>query len=295
MSVKKKGGLGRGLSALMGTDEPAETMIRDNDVITELKLTKIVPDKNQPRKDFDEEKLKALSESIAENGVIQPLIVADERNGYYRIIAGERRWRASKNAGLETVPVVIRDYTSEQSAAVSLVENLQREDLNAIEEAFGYKRLMEDFNLTQAQIAEKVGKSRPAVANTLRLLTLPESIQDMVVYGEISSGHARAIAGLTDEDVQKDLAQKVIAEDLNVRQLEQLISSVSAKKTLTQAASKKLEIDKNLKAQLQTVEKTLMEKFGTKVKISAGAKKGKIELEYYDSAELERLIKLLNK
>lgn len=294
MAIKKKGGLGRGLGALMGTDEPAETLIRDNDVVTELKLTKIVPDENQPRKDFDDEKLKALSDSIAENGVIQPLIVADEKNGFYRIIAGERRWRASKMAGLETVPVVIRDYTSEQSAAVSLVENLQREDLNAIEEAFGYKRLMEEFNLTQAQVAEKVGKSRPAVANTLRLLNLPENIRDMVIYGEISSGHARAIAGLSDEDMQKDLAQKVIAEDLNVRQLEKLISDIAADKNVSKASSKKVEIDKNLKFQLKIIEKSLMEKFGTKVKISTGNKKGKIEFEYYDSEELERLIKLLN-
>ena len=295
MAIKKKSGLGKGLGALMGMDKPIETLIRDNDVITELKITKIIPDKNQPRKDFDSEKLKALSDSISENGVIQPLIVTDEKNGFYRIIAGERRWRASKLAGLETVPVVIRDYTSEQSAAVSLVENLQREDLNAIEEAFGYKRLMEEFNLTQAQIAEKVGRSRPAIANALRLLTLPESIRDMVVYGEISSGHARAIAGISDEDMQKDLAQKVIVEDLNVRQLEKLISNIEQNKSASKTTFKKIEIDKNLKAQLKETEKSLMQKFGTKIKISTGAKKGKIEIEYYDSEGLERLIKLLKK
>lgn len=295
MAIKKKSCLGKGLGALMGMDKPIETLIRDNDVITELKITKIIPDKNQPRKDFDSEKLKALSDSISENGVIQPLIVTDEKNGFYRIIAGERRWRASKLAGLETVPVVIRDYTSEQSAAVSLVENLQREDLNAIEEAFGYKRLMEEFNLTQAQIAEKVGRSRPAIANALRLLTLPESIRDMVVYGEISSGHARAIAGISDEDMQKDLAQKVIVEDLNVRQLEKLISNIEQNKSASKTTFKKIEIDKNLKAQLKETEKSLMQKFGTKIKISTGAKKGKIEIEYYDSEGLERLIKLLKK
>lgn len=297
MALKKKGGLGKGLGALMGTDEPAEIMIKDNDTVTELKLTKIIPDENQPRKDFDEEKLFALSESIKENGVIQPLIVADEKNGFYRIIAGERRWRASKLAGLEVVPVVIRDYTSQQSAAVSLVENLQREDLNAIEEAYGYKRLMQEFNLTQAQVAKKTGKSRSSVANTLRLLNLPENIRDMVIYGEISNGHARALAGLSDEEVQKDLAQKIIADDLNVRQLEKIISNMSDSDSddENKKNSPKIELDKNLKAQIKTIEKSLMEKYGTKVKIACGAKKGKIELEYYDSAELERLVNLLNK
>lgn len=295
MSVKKKGGLGKGLDALMGGGESVETILKDNDVVTELKTTQIIPDENQPRKDFDNDKIKALSDSIAENGVIQPLIVSDEKNGFYRIVAGERRWRAAKMAGIETVPVVIRDYSLEQSVSVSLVENLQREDLNAIEEAYGYKRLMDEFGLTQAQVAEKVGKSRPSVANSLRLLSLPENIRDMVVYGEISSGHARAIAGVSDEEVQKDLAQKVIAEDLNVRQLEKIISDLSKPKKKEGKNSVKLELDKNLKAQIKSVEKALMQKFGTKVKIAVGNKKGKIEIDYYNSEELERLINILNK
>lgn len=295
MTVKKKGGLGKGLDALMGIGDSAEIMLKDNDVVTELKITQIIPDKNQPRKDFDNDKIKALSDSIAENGVIQPLIVSDEKNGFYRIVAGERRWRAAKMAGIEAVPVVIRDYSLEQSVSVSLVENLQREDLNAIEEAYGYKRLMDEFGLTQAQVAEKVGKSRPSVANSLRLLTLPENIRDMVVYGEISSGHARAIAGVSDEEVQKDLAQKVIAEDLNVRQLEKIISDLSKPKKKEGKNSAKLELDKNLKAQIKSVEKALMQKFGTKVKIAVGNKKGKIEIDYYNSEELERLINILNK
>lgn len=295
MSVKKKGGLGKGLDALMGGGESVETILKDNNVVTELKTTQIIPDENQPRKDFDNDKIKALSDSIAENGVIQPLIVSDEKNGFYRIVAGERRWRAAKMAGVETVPVVIRDYSLEQSVSVSLVENLQREDLNAIEEAYGYKRLMDEFGLTQAQVAEKVGKSRPSVANSLRLLSLPENIRDMVVYGEISSGHARAITGVSDEEVQKDLAQKVIAEDLNVRQLEKIISDLSKPKKKEGKNSVKLELDKNLKAQIKSVEKALMQKFGTKVKIAVGNKKGKIEIDYYNSEELERLINILNK
>lgn len=290
--MKKKGGLGKGLSALMG-GENTEVIIRDNDVVTQLKLTVIVPDENQPRKDFDEEKLKVLSESVAEHGVIQPLIVSDEKNGFYKIIAGERRWRAAKLAGLKEVPVVIRDYTKEQIVEVSLVENLQRDDLNAIEEAQGYKRLMDEYGLTQQQVAEKMGKSRPAVANTLRLLNLPESIQDMVIYGELSSGHARALAALDDEDTQKDLAQAVISGDLNVRQLEQLISD--GKKEKKTKPSQKMKLDINLKNQLKTVEKDLMEYFGTKVKISSGKNKGKIEIEYYDSQTLERLIGLMKK
>ena len=290
--MKKKGGLGKGLSALMG-EGSADVIVRDNDVVTQLKLTVIIPDENQPRKDFDEEKLKALSESVMEHGVIQPLIVSDEKNGFYKIIAGERRWRAAKLAGLKEVPVVVRDYTKEQIAEVSLVENLQRDDLNAIEEAFGYKRLMDEYGLTQQQVAEKVGKSRPAIANMLRLLNLPESIRDMVIYGELSGGHARALASLDDEDYQKDLAQEVISRDLSVRQLEQIISEGKKEKKIR--TKTELKIDKNLKVQLKTVEKELMEFFGTKVKISAGKNKGKIEIEYYDSKTLERVLNLMKK
>ena len=291
--LKKKGGLGKGLDALMGGSDAVEVVIKDNDVVTELKLTEIVPDENQPRRDFDEEKLKALSESIAEHGVIQPLIVSDEKNGFYKIIAGERRWRASKLAGLKKVPVVIRDYSKEQTVEVSLVENLQRDDLNAIEEALGYKRLMEEYGLTQQQVAEKMGKSRPAVANTLRLLNLPDSIKDMVIYGELSSGHARAIAAVSDEDTQIDLAQQVIANDLNVRQLEQLIADGKSQKK--HKKTDKITIDPNLKAQLKNIEKDLMGYFGTKVKISTGKNKGKIEIEYYDSESLEKLLKMIKK
>ncbi len=289
----KKKGLGKGLGSLIGDVETADNFIRDNDVVTELKLTSIVPDENQPRRDFDEGKLKALSESISEHGVIQPLIVSDEKNGFYKIIAGERRWRASKMAGLKVVPVVIRDYTKEQIVEVSLVENLQRDDLNAIEEAMGYKRLMDEYGLTQQQVAEKMGKSRPAVANTLRLLNLPDSIKDMVIYGELSGGHARAIASVADEDTQKDLAQMVIANDLSVRQIEQIIAENkgSAKKK----KAEKPKLDPNLKQQLKTVEKDLMARLGTKVKITSGKNKGKIEIEYYDNEGLERLISIIGK
>ena len=290
-----KRGLGKGLDALLasseneygGRDEPGK-----QEGVTEVKLTEIEPDPSQPRKDFDQEKLQVLAESIKEHGVIQPLIVG-KTNGFYRIIAGERRWRASKLAGLKTVPVVIRDYSSEQSAEVALVENLQREDLNGIEEAMGYKRLMEEFGLTQQQVSERVGKSRAAVANTLRLLNLPESIRDMVVYRELSSGHARTLAALDDAELQKDFAQRVIAEDLSVRQLEKLIAGQKEKKDKPdkQAAPE----DINMQTQLQSVQQELQSHLGTKVKIVNGKHKGRIEIEYYDYTEFERLIELIRR
>lgn len=284
-----KKGLGKGLGALISEDFSIEN--EEKVGVSEIKITQIEPDPDQPRKDFDQEKLEVLAESIKIHGVIQPLIVTEQKDGFYRIIAGERRWRASKLAGLTTIPAVVREYSKQQSAEIALVENLQREDLNGIEEAKGYKTLMEEFSLTQQQVAEKVGKSRPAVANALRLLNLPESVQDMVIYGEISSGHARAISGISDSEVQTDLAQKVIAEDLSVRQLEKLIAQMNQP-----APEKEKEpVDVNLKAQLKEIQKDLQSYLGTKVKVSTGKNKGKLEIEYYDMNELERLIQLIKK
>lgn len=284
-----KKGLGKGLSALISEDFSIEN--EDKTGVAELKITQIEPDPDQPRKDFDSEKLEWLAESIKIHGVIQPLIVTEQKDGFYRIIAGERRWRASKLAGLTTIPAIVREYSKQQSAEIALVENLQREDLNGIEEAKGYKTLMEEFSLTQQQVAEKVGKSRPAVANALRLLNLPESVQDMVIYGEISSGHARAISGISDSELQTDLAQKVIAEDLSVRQLEKLIAQMN----VPDPEKEKDQIDVNLKAQLKELQKELQTYLGTKVKVSRGKNKGKIEIEYYDMNELDRLIQLIKK
>ncbi len=284
-----KKGLGKGLSALISEDFSIEN--EDKTGVVELKITQIEPDPDQPRKDFDLEKLEWLAESIKIHGVIQPLIVTEQKDGFYRIIAGERRWRASKLAGLTTIPAIVREYSKQQSAEIALVENLQREDLNGIEEAKGYKTLMEEFSLTQQQVAEKVGKSRPAVANALRLLNLPESVQDMVIYGEISSGHARAISGISDSELQTDLAQKVIAEDLSVRQLEKLIAQMN----VPDPKKEKDQIDVNLKAQLKELQKELQTYLGTKVKVSRGKNKGKIEIEYYDMNELDRLIQLIKK
>ena len=284
-----KKGLGKGLGALIAEDFSIEN--EKNVGIAELKITQIEPDPDQPRKDFDEEKLAMLATSIQQHGVIQPLIVAEEKDGFYRIIAGERRWRAAKQAGLQTVPAVVRTYSKEQSAEIALVENLQREDLNGIEEAKGYQTLMSEFSLTQQQVAEKVGKSRPAIANALRLLRLPESVQDMVTYGELSSGHARAIAGVDDADVQIDLAQKVIAHDLSVRQTEKMIAQLGQPKP----AKEKTPVDLNLKTQLKGIQADLQSYLGTKVKLVPGKNKGKIEIEYYDLEELERVLDLIKK
>ncbi len=285
-----KKGLGKGLGALISEDFSIENEIVQSGV-AEIKITQIEPDADQPRKDFDQEKLAILAESIKIHGVIQPLIVTEQSNGFYRIIAGERRWRAAKLAGLTTVPVVIRTYSRQESAEIALVENLQREDLNGIEEAKGYKTLMEEFSLTQQQVAEKVGKSRPAVANALRLLNLPENVQDMVIYGEISSGHARAISGIGDSELQTDLAQKVIAEDLSVRQIEKLIAQMEQ----PHSAREKEPVDLNLKSQLKSIQAELQSYLGTKVKVVTGKNKNKIEIEYYDMSELERVIELIKK
>lgn len=282
-------GLGKGLGALISEDFSIDN--EEKDGVLQIKITKIEPDPDQPRKDFDQEKIEQLAESIKVHGIIQPLIVAEETDGIYRIIAGERRWRAAKQAELETVPVIIRSYSREQSAEIALVENLQRENLNGIEEARGYKTLMEEFSLTQQQVAEKVGKSRPVVANALRLLNLPENVQDMVIYGEISSGHARAISGISDPEIQIDLAQKIIAEDLSVRQIEQMISQMEQ----PQKKETVKELDVNLKAQLKGIQNELQSYLGTKVKLIAGKNKGKIEIEYYDMNELERVLGLIKK
>lgn len=284
-----KKGLGKGLGALISEDFSLDN--EANAGVSEIKITQIEPDPEQPRKDFDQEKLSLLAESIRIHGVIQPLIVMEQENGFFRIVAGERRWRAAKEAGLQTVPAIVRKYSKEQSAEIALVENLQREDLNAIEEARGYKTLMNEFSLTQQQVAEKVGKSRPAVANSLRLLNLPESVQDMVIYGELSGGHARAISGVSDPDMQIDIAQKVIAQDLSVRQVEKMISQLDQPK----AVKEKEEMDLNLKTQLKGIQSDLQSYLGTKVKLVSGKNKGKIEIEYYDLSELERVIELIKK
>lgn len=277
----KKGlgrGLGKGLDSLFtesspGTIEPEK----------ELKITDIEPNKYQPRREFDAEKLESLAESVKEHGVIQPLIVVKNPSGLYTIVAGERRWRAAKLAGLKTVPVVIKEYTPEQVAQIALIENLQREDLNPIEEALGYQSLIDEYSMTQEDISKTIGKSRSAVANALRLLSLDDEIKRMLSEGAITSGHARAVLMLSDKDKRMKLANRIASEGLNVRQAENLAKYM-------QKAVPKRKVQN--KIELDAFADRLSQGFGTKVKIVQGAKKGKIEIEYYSNSDFDRIVKL---
>ncbi len=277
--------LGKGLDSLFSDDLPST--IEPETAETELKLTEIEPNKYQPRREFDKEKLESLAESIKEHGIIQPLVVVKNASGMYTIVAGERRWRAAKLAGLKAVPAVIKEYTPEQIAQIALIENLQREDLNPIEEALGYQSLMDEYNMTQENISHTIGKSRSAVANALRLLVLEDEIKKMLEKGELTSGHARAVLSLPDKKSRLILAKRIIDEGLNVRQSENL-----AKYMQKAPAKKKKPSDKQL--ELEAFADKLSLGFGTKVRISQGAKKGKIEIEYYNNSDFDRIIKLFN-
>ncbi|HYE10968.1 MAG TPA: ParB/RepB/Spo0J family partition protein, partial [Patescibacteria group bacterium] len=213
----KKNGLGKGLGALIRENEHDI-----NSSVTELKITELEANQNQPRRFFDDQALQDLSCSIKEHGVVQPIIVR-KLDDSYQIVAGERRWRAARLAGLKTVPVIIKDYSNVQVMEIALIENLQRQDLNSIEEALAYKSLIEEHDMTQEEISEKIGKSRSAIANTLRLLNLPEEIKNMVVHGKISAGHARALLTIEDKKKQVEIAQKIIDQQLNVRDIEKLV------------------------------------------------------------------------
>lgn len=291
--TKKKGGLSRGLGA--GID----VLIPDNNTsegsnagIKEVDINKVEPDKNQPRKNFDEDDLESLADSIKQYGVIDPLLVQD-KGDYYEIVGGERRWRASKKAGLKKVPVIIREFTDEEKVLIALIENTQRTDLNPIEEATTYKRLMEEFNLTQDEVADRVSKSRPAVSNALRLLNLSDEVQQLLAERTISSGHARALLGIKDKDKQSEFANIIIDNRLSVREVEREIKKMQDEKS-SPATPKKKEIDPQLLAVYSEIEEKLKESTGTKVSIiPKDEKKGKIEIEYYDADELERLVEKL--
>lgn len=283
-----KKGLGKGLGSLFNDDNPVQ--IENNIGVTEVAITKIEPNSNQPRKSFDKEKIEALSESIKEHGLIQPIVVTKIDGDRYSIVAGERRWRASKQAGLKTVPVVIRDYSPQAVMEVALIENLQREDLNPIEEALGYRSLLDEFELTQELISQRIGKSRSAVANSLRLLSLDAAIQKLLISGELSSGHARASLSITDETLRTAFIRRVLDGNLNVRQAELLAKQL-------QTTPKKKETNKTTayEIQLQSISQTLSSSLGTKVNISHGDKKGKIEIEYYGNDDLSRILELIDK
>ncbi len=277
-------GLGRGLNALLGDpDLPAQ-----GEGSVTLPISQVEPGLNQPRKRFDQEALEDLAEPIRVHGIIQPLTVRRLPTGYYQIIAGERRWRAAKAAGLEEVPAVIIEADDRKVMELGLIENLQREDLNPAEEARGYQTLMEDYGLTQEQVAQRMGKSRTAIANTLRLLALPDGVMALLEDGSLSAGHARAILGAPTPALQQQAAQKVAAEQLSVRQTEALVKSLQKEKKERPKPG-----GPDLSLYLGELEKDLGSRLGRKVKIAHRGKKGKIELEYYSEQDLETLLSLL--
>lgn len=288
-----KKGLGKGLGSLFDDNNIIDDIVAqetpDNKGVTTISISSVEPNKKQPRKKFDKEKIEALAVSIKENGLIQPIIVTPSKNGMYKIVAGERRWRASKKAGLKEIPVVVREYSDEQIAQIALIENLQREDLNPIEEALGYKTLLDEFNLTQELVSKRIGKSRSAIANSMRLLSLEDQIQKLLISGEISSGHARAILSVDDNELRLALSKRIIEDNLNVRQAESLAKQLQ-KKTPSKKPVKKSAYD----IELESIQNTLSSSLGTKVKISHTDKKGKIEIEYYGNDDLERILKLIN-
>ena len=304
----KKSGLGRGLDALFpektvqSKPKTVKTVKEEKKVAVDtkkfsqqetsngermMKISMIEPNREQPRKKFDEDALQELSESIKQYGILQPLLVSDKKD-YYEIVAGERRWRAAKMAGLKEVPVVVKEFTDQEIVEISLIENIQREDLNPIEEAMAYKRLMEEFHLKQDEIADRVAKSRTAVTNSMRLLKLSSKVQEMVIADMISAGHARALLGISDEALQETTAMKVFDEKLSVRETEKLVKNLVS-------PAKKVKTEKNTAedAIYESLEEKMKGIMGTKVSIQRKKNnKGKIEIEYYSRDELERIIDL---
>ncbi len=278
--ANKRNGLGRGLESLFVDNSVAEINASTNT----LKLMEIEPNHDQPRKTFDERALSELADSISQHGVLQPLVVRPLTNGGYQLVAGERRWRAARIAGLSEVPVIIKELTDEETIEIAMIENLQREDLNPLEEALGYSYMMQELKITQEQAAEKVGKSRPAITNALRLLKLPDEVQEMVRNNLISAGHARALLGFNNPDDIISTANLIIKEDISVRQIEELV------KTSKTAPVKPRESKKREKF-FSEVELALVNNLGRKVKIKEKGKKGSgvLEIEFFDREDLESL------
>ncbi len=280
--------LGKGLDVLFNTDNVLDNFLEDNKII-ELKISQIEPNKDQPRTLFDDEKLAALAESIEEYGVINPIVVKKLDNGFYKIIAGERRWRASKIAGKKTIPAIIKEYDDKETMEIALIENLQRENLNPFEEARGFKELMEIFSLTQEEVAKKVGKSRSAIANSVRLLALPEKIREYVIEEKLSVGHVRALLSIENDEIKLIASEKIIENGMTVRQTESYISSLLKEPKV----KKKSPMEEEMRRYFATLEKKLSNQLKTKVLIHRGKKKGKIEIEYYSNEDFERLMKIL--
>lgn len=308
--AKGKRGLGKGLGAFFGDEvvqeaenqESSSTVQKTNANVQEapvkteetakeitIKLSKIEPNREQPRKDFNEEQLNELADSIRQYGVLQPLLV-QKKGDYYEIVAGERRWRAAKIAGLKEVPVVIREYNEQQAVEIALIENVQREDLNPIEEAMAYQRLMQEFHLKQEEIAERVSKNRSTITNSIRLLNLEPDVQKMLVENLISSGHARALLAVEDPDAQLKLAQRIVQEKLSVREVEKAVKLLGK----TPKEKKKSQTDEALELIFKNLEERMKTVMGTKVNISRKDKsKGRVEIEYYSESELERIVELI--
>lgn len=294
MAAKK--GLGKGLDSLITDKVNKPTASKNTDAKGQVKdavmmdINKVEPNRDQPRKKFDEDALVELSESIKQFGVLQPLLV-QERDSYYEIIAGERRWRAAKIAGVKEVPVIVKKLSDQEIMEISLIENIQREDLNPIEEALAYKRLLEEFNLKQDEVAERVSKSRAAVTNAIRLLKLDDRVQQMVVDEMLSTGHARTLLGIDDPEKQYLTAQKIFDEKLSVRDTEKLVKNLQNEKKTKPEESKK--IDPQIEANYKDLEEKMKIMLGTKVTINyKDEKHGKLEIEYYSPEELDRIIDL---
>lgn len=290
-------GLGKGLDALIpvgSTDtkrKNTENSSTEKEPETIVKITKIEPNREQPRKNFDEDALQELADSIKQFGLLQPILVQD-RKTYYEIIAGERRWRAAKLAGLKEVPVIIRDYTEQEIVEISLIENIQREDLNPIEEALAYKRLLTEFNLKQDEVAERVSKSRTAVTNSMRLLKLCDEVQQMIIDDMITTGHARALIMIENPEEQYAIAQKVFDEKLSVRDVEKLVKNLNK----PEKVKKEIVEDKSLDVIYQDIEEKLKQSLGLKAVIaSKGNGAGKLEIEFYNHDDLDKIIDLLTK
>lgn len=306
--MAKRTGLGKGLGAIFGEDVIENSDSENRNVSREtykeinredkkeepgkeymMKLSIIEPNQRQPRKDFNEESISELADSIKKYGILQPLLVKKQED-HYEIVAGERRWRAAKEAGLKEVPVVIKEYTKQQAMEIALIENVQREDLNPIEEAQAYQQLMQEFELTQEEIAERVSRSRTAITNCMRLLKLDKRVQEMLIQGQLSSGHARALLVLENQDTQYEIGLKIIDQKLSVREVEKLVKLLGKPKK----QNKQKEEEKDLSFIFKDLEERMKQVMGTKVVINKKDRnKGRIEIEYYSEAELERIVELI--
>ncbi|MGL4109907.1 ParB/RepB/Spo0J family partition protein [Clostridium sp. LP20] len=283
--MSKKFALGKGLGALIPDD--IESNKEESNLL--IPLNKIKSNSEQPRKAFDNEKIAELAESIKNHGIIQPLILKQKGSNYI-IVAGERRWRAAKMLSLKEVPAIVMDLTDKEVLEISLIENIQRQDLNPIEEALAYKKLLSDFNLTQEELSKRIGKSRATITNTMRLTNLDERVQQYLIEGIITEGHGRTLLGIDDGDLQYDIAQKTIDEKLSVRELERLIKKLGNEQTNKEVEER----SKELNPYYKDVRNKLQDYFGTKVNLSSKKNKGKIEIEYYSEEDLQRILDIIN-